>query len=212
MEMRSVWTIVAALVVGAPVVSAQVNEVKTLAPDVYFHQGDIDKGRCNNGWVVCSRTTCWSSMRTSCPARASSCRRSAPSAPNPTARARWRPSGCTSRATTTSGERAVPVTRTEAKSGRGTDHRLGCTVPAGPTTASPSWSPRAVIGASRARLPRMLQGALQKRDLARMVEVVLGDPDELRVGRVRRLGDQRKVQALRRKVSHRPSHVLIQLA
>jgi cyclase len=32
---------------------AQVGEVKKVAPDVYFHQGDIDgKGHCNNGWVV----------------------------------------------------------------------------------------------------------------------------------------------------------------
>lgn len=33
--------------------SAQVGAVKTLAPGVYFHQGDIEgKGHCNNGWVV----------------------------------------------------------------------------------------------------------------------------------------------------------------
>ena len=32
---------------------AQVGEVKKVAPDVYFYQGDIDgKGHCNNGWVV----------------------------------------------------------------------------------------------------------------------------------------------------------------
>jgi cyclase len=31
---------------------AQVNTVKTVAPDIYFHEGDISKGHCNNGWVV----------------------------------------------------------------------------------------------------------------------------------------------------------------
>jgi cyclase len=32
---------------------AQVGEVKKVAPDVYFHEGDIKgKGHCNNGWVV----------------------------------------------------------------------------------------------------------------------------------------------------------------
>jgi len=32
---------------------AQVNEVQKLAPDIYFHEGDL-KGRahCNNGWIV----------------------------------------------------------------------------------------------------------------------------------------------------------------
>jgi len=36
----------------APLASAQVNEVKEVAPRVYFHQGDIVQGHCNNGWVV----------------------------------------------------------------------------------------------------------------------------------------------------------------
>jgi cyclase len=32
---------------------AEVNKVETVAPDVYFHEGDIaGKGHCNNGWVV----------------------------------------------------------------------------------------------------------------------------------------------------------------
>ena len=32
---------------------AQVGEVRKVAPDVYFHQGDIEgKGHCNNGWVI----------------------------------------------------------------------------------------------------------------------------------------------------------------
>src|SRR5688572_17226412 len=33
--------------------SAEVNKVESIAPDVYFHEGDITgKGHCNNGWVV----------------------------------------------------------------------------------------------------------------------------------------------------------------
>jgi cyclase len=40
------------LVINASV-QAQVNQVQKLAPDVYFHEGDIKgKGHCNNGWVV----------------------------------------------------------------------------------------------------------------------------------------------------------------
>lgn len=32
---------------------AQVNVVRTIAPDVYFHEGDISgHGHCNNGWIV----------------------------------------------------------------------------------------------------------------------------------------------------------------
>ncbi len=47
----AVWS--AALFGFATAAAAQVGEVKKLAPDVYFHQGDIDgKGHCNNGWVV----------------------------------------------------------------------------------------------------------------------------------------------------------------
>jgi cyclase len=33
--------------------SPEVNKVETLAPDVYFHEGDLQgHGHCNNGWVV----------------------------------------------------------------------------------------------------------------------------------------------------------------
>ena len=36
-----------------PGAAAQVNTVKTLAPDVYFHQGNIDvNGHCNTGWII----------------------------------------------------------------------------------------------------------------------------------------------------------------
>lgn len=39
------------LLAGA--VHGQVNQVQKLAPDVYFHEGDIKgKGHCNNGWVI----------------------------------------------------------------------------------------------------------------------------------------------------------------
>lgn len=32
---------------------AQVNEVQTVAPNVFFHQGEITKkGHCNNGWII----------------------------------------------------------------------------------------------------------------------------------------------------------------
>jgi len=32
---------------------SQVNQVQTIAPDVYFHEGDIKgHGHCNNGWVI----------------------------------------------------------------------------------------------------------------------------------------------------------------
>lgn len=30
----------------------EVNKVETAAADVYFHEGDLGKGHCNNGWVV----------------------------------------------------------------------------------------------------------------------------------------------------------------
>ena len=34
-------------------VASQIDTVKQLAPDVYFHQGDLSgKGHCNNGWVI----------------------------------------------------------------------------------------------------------------------------------------------------------------
>jgi glyoxylase-like metal-dependent hydrolase (beta-lactamase superfamily II) len=31
---------------------AEVGRVQELAPDVYFYEGDGDKGHCNNGWIV----------------------------------------------------------------------------------------------------------------------------------------------------------------
>ena len=32
--------------------ASQVGRVQKLAPDVYFHEGDIGKAHCNNAWVV----------------------------------------------------------------------------------------------------------------------------------------------------------------
>ena len=44
---------VAAVTCAVVLARAQVGEVRTVAPDVYFHEGDIKgKGHCNNGWVV----------------------------------------------------------------------------------------------------------------------------------------------------------------
>src|SRR5687767_11392012 len=38
---------------AAGVVHAQINQVQKIAPDVYFHEGDlVGKGHCNNGWVI----------------------------------------------------------------------------------------------------------------------------------------------------------------
>lgn len=32
---------------------AEINKVETVAPDVYFHEGDLlAKGHCNNGWII----------------------------------------------------------------------------------------------------------------------------------------------------------------
>ena len=30
----------------------RIGEVQEIAPGVYFHQGDIEKGHCNQGWVM----------------------------------------------------------------------------------------------------------------------------------------------------------------
>lgn len=43
----------AALLCASPALLwAEVNKVETVAPNVYFHEGDITRGHCNNGWVV----------------------------------------------------------------------------------------------------------------------------------------------------------------
>ena len=30
----------------------EIGVVQKVAPNVYFHQGDLDKGHCNQGWIV----------------------------------------------------------------------------------------------------------------------------------------------------------------
>src|SRR5437867_9956992 len=42
-----------ALVVPAFFCAAEVNQVTNIAPNVYFHEGDLaGKGHCNNGWII----------------------------------------------------------------------------------------------------------------------------------------------------------------
>ena len=42
-----------ATLLPAVIARAEVNKVETVAPDVYFHEGDLGrKGHCNNGWIV----------------------------------------------------------------------------------------------------------------------------------------------------------------
>src|SRR3954462_8757216 len=42
-----------AAVTAAFTARSEVNKVETIAPDVYFHEGDIaHSGHCNNGWIV----------------------------------------------------------------------------------------------------------------------------------------------------------------
>src|SRR5262245_65514632 len=52
--MRGTQAAFTALVfLGAASARGQVNAVKKRDPDVYFHEGEIEKkGHCNNGWVV----------------------------------------------------------------------------------------------------------------------------------------------------------------
>ncbi len=46
-------SIVASTVIATTVAAqSTVGKVQQLAPDVYFYEGDIEKGHCNNGWVV----------------------------------------------------------------------------------------------------------------------------------------------------------------
>src|SRR4026207_556021 len=48
-----VLSIVASTVIATTVAAqSTVGKVQQLAPDVYFYEGDIEKGHCNNGWVV----------------------------------------------------------------------------------------------------------------------------------------------------------------
>lgn len=45
--------LLATLLLSLPTAQAEVNKVDTVAPDVYFHEGDLGrKGHCNNGWII----------------------------------------------------------------------------------------------------------------------------------------------------------------
>jgi cyclase len=45
--------LLATLLLPAALSQAEVNKVETVAPDVYFHEGDLGrKGHCNNGWII----------------------------------------------------------------------------------------------------------------------------------------------------------------
>lgn len=47
------WAITCAtLASSSSAQTSMVGRVQQLAPDVYFYEGDISKGHCNNGWVV----------------------------------------------------------------------------------------------------------------------------------------------------------------
>lgn len=46
-------TVAILLAAFVPPASAEVNQVETVAPNVYFHEGDLGRfGHCNNGWVI----------------------------------------------------------------------------------------------------------------------------------------------------------------
>ncbi|HJS58439.1 MAG TPA: MBL fold metallo-hydrolase [Vicinamibacteria bacterium] len=49
---QSSGTVLCVVASGLVLSESQVGKVQKLAPDVYFYEGDIDKGHCNNGWVV----------------------------------------------------------------------------------------------------------------------------------------------------------------
>ena len=52
-RMSRLLILLAAVWLPAALVRAEVNKVDTVAPDVYFHEGDLGrKGHCNNGWIV----------------------------------------------------------------------------------------------------------------------------------------------------------------
>ena len=45
--------VIAFLPFASPGLRAEINQVEKLAPDIYFHEGDLKaKGHCNNGWIV----------------------------------------------------------------------------------------------------------------------------------------------------------------
>lgn len=53
MNLRATFLGLAALLVAATALRAEVNQAEKIGPDVYFHEGDLKgKGHCNNGWIV----------------------------------------------------------------------------------------------------------------------------------------------------------------
>src|SRR5713101_5287922 len=48
------WFLSLAALCSSPVLStAEMNKAEQIAPDVYFHEGDLKgHGHCNNGWIV----------------------------------------------------------------------------------------------------------------------------------------------------------------
>ena len=51
--LRSARSLALATLLLAPLARAEVNVVEKVAPNVYFHEGDIGRhGHCNNGWIV----------------------------------------------------------------------------------------------------------------------------------------------------------------
>ena len=52
LPMKSPLFCFAVLALGASAAMAQIDTVQTIAPGVYFHQGDNRRGHSNNGWIV----------------------------------------------------------------------------------------------------------------------------------------------------------------
>ncbi len=49
----SLWFPFAAILLSGTICVAEVNRAEQIAPEVYFHEGDIKgSGHCNNGWIV----------------------------------------------------------------------------------------------------------------------------------------------------------------
>jgi cyclase len=46
------FVVVCAAIVTVTAQSPTVEKIQQLAPDVYFYEGDISKGHCNNGWII----------------------------------------------------------------------------------------------------------------------------------------------------------------
>jgi hypothetical protein len=46
------FVVVCAAIVTIAAQSPTVGKIQQLAPDVYFYEGDISKGHCNNAWII----------------------------------------------------------------------------------------------------------------------------------------------------------------